>query len=95
MLYLVDNAGGDRGARAPRRQRRVALFPLKDVALFLPKEQGKETEAVNINIHIIKKETKVNKCLPRSRRASRPSPRRPAPPPAKGVRPPPAKVSGQ
>ena len=50
MLYLVDSAVGDRGVRAPRRQRRVALFPLKDVALFLQKEQGKETEAVSVCI---------------------------------------------
>ena len=31
-----------------RCQRRVALLPPKDVALFLPKEQGKETEAVSM-----------------------------------------------
>ena len=43
-------ARGATVARAPRRQRRVALFPLKDVALFLSKEQGKETEAVNVCI---------------------------------------------
>ena len=35
--------------------RRVALFPPKDVAFFLPKEQGKETEAVSINVRLIKR----------------------------------------
>ena len=39
----------------PLEQRRLALLPLKDVALFLPKEQGKETKAVNINMCIIKR----------------------------------------
>ena len=43
-----------RGAPPPV-QRRVALLPPKDVALFLPKEQGKETEAVDVCI------IKVNK----------------------------------
>ena len=54
MLYLVEARGTTTtGARAPvsaapRHRRRVALLPPKDVALFLPKEQGKETEAVNM-----------------------------------------------
>ena len=52
MLYLVEARGTTTtGARAPvsaapRHRRRVALLP-QNVALFLAKEQGKETEAVN------------------------------------------------
>ena len=42
---------GRMGRAVPRRRRRrVALLPPKDVALFLPKEQGKETEAVSMCI---------------------------------------------
>ena len=32
---------------APRHRRRVTLLPPKDVAPFLPKDQSKESEAVN------------------------------------------------
>ena len=44
-----------RHAAPPPAQRRVAFLPPKDVAFFLPKEQGKETEAVNINMCMIKR----------------------------------------
>ena len=104
MLYLVDSVGGDRGVRAPRRQRH-ALFPRKDVALFLQKEQGKETEAVNVCI-IKRKETQTDALPrrsagddhdrgPRARLCGAPPPAARQPPPAKGRRSLPAKEKGK
>ena len=62
----------------PSAQRRVALL---SVALFLPKEQGKETEAVNINMCIIKRkqrQTNAHLTVAGGACVDRPSPWQPA-----------------